>query len=156
MRSPTRTNTGLGILAVIICVGVLIILVGALTVSLAVFSATSSRYAHAVRARALAEAGVETALAGLTSQAAGKPEPVRFELDGGVCSVDVRPVANEERRLTVVSSGRLKLAGGEMICRVTLVVQSTDDGKPVRILSRDEDTRYLRVTPPKTSDTEAP
>jgi len=49
----------------------------------------------------------------------------------------------------------LKLAGGEMVCRVTVVVQSTDDGKPVRILSRDEDTRYLRVSPPKPPDTKA-
>ena len=150
MRSHTRSEKGFGILAVIICVAVLVILIGVMTVSLARFSLTSSRYTHAVRARALAEAGLETAFARLTP---GKPvelEPVRFDLDGGCCSVDVAPVRDEPGRWTIVSSGRLKLAGGEMRCRLTVVLHAAHDGKPVRILSRTEDTRYLRVGPPDT------
>lgn len=147
MRSSTRTQKGLGILAVIVCVGVLVIVVSTMTIYLARFAIASSRYAQAVRARALAEAGVETALAKLTTDKGSDVKPIRFALDSGSCSVRVAPDEKQPGRFTIVSEGELKLAGGQMKSCVTLVVhvQNGDTGKSIRILSRKEETRYIRT-----------
>ena len=139
----------------IVCIGVLLIVVSAMTVCLARLAITSSRYAQGVRARALAEAGVETAFAKLTAGEGGDVEPTRFELDGGSCSVRVAPDDKQSGRLTIVAEGRLKLAGGTMKSRVTLTVdlEDTEAGKSIRILSREEETRYVRTAAGKRGQT---
>ena len=153
MRSSTRTQKGVGILAVIVCIGVLLIVVSTMTIYLARLAITSSRYAQGVRARALAEAGVETALANLTAGKSSEARPSRFELDGGSCAVQVAPDEKHPGRFTIVSEGRLKLSGGQMKSYVTLLVHVIDGdaGKSLRILSRKEDTRYVRTKPQKTT-----
>jgi hypothetical protein len=172
MRMPARSRKGLGILGVLICVGFLAVIVVGLTVSLAGLTLRSSRYAESVRARALAQAGVEAAFAKLFSSPDAQIHPFSFELDGGRCSVGILraeelrraysaeaaakagsgfdPLAKADKesgRLEVVSDGELRLAGGRMNCRITLAVRLTGAGgrKSIHVLSRTEETRYVRV-----------
>ena len=149
MRSSAHTQKGVGILAVIVCIAVLVIILSTMTICLARLAVTSSRYAQGVRARALAEAGVETALANLTAGTGSPAEPAEFKLDGGSCTVQVAPDEKQPDRFTIVSDAQLKLAGGQMKSRLTLTVhlKDADAGKSIRILSREEETRYVRTKP---------
>ncbi len=147
MRARTRGGKGVALVAAIICICLLVALVGALTVQLAGLTLESSRCAQAVRARALAEAGVETALEKLTTDKGSDVKHIHFALDSGSCSVRVAPDEKQPGRFTIVSEGELKLAGGQMKSCVTLVVhvKDGDTGKSIRILSRKEGTRYVRT-----------
>jgi len=149
MRTCTHPRKALGILGVLICVGFLAVIVMGLTVSLAGLALSSSRYAESVRARALAEAGLEAAFAKLLSSPDTRINPFSFELDGGRCSVDVRRTDKEPDRLEIVSAGEPRLAGGRMNSRITLSVRVTGTGgrKTIHVLRRTEETRYVRAEP---------
>jgi len=148
MRTRTSGRKGLALVAVIVCICMLVVIVGALTVHLARLTLASSRYARSVRARALAEAGIEAAFAQMRSSTDGRLKKIRLDLDGGTCRVTLGRGTVEGADLRIVSVAELKLAGGHMHVTVTLDVKETDGGKSLRILSREERTTYVRADAP--------
>ncbi len=133
---------GFGLLTALLVLAAAVMLLGVLTAQLASLTDESARYARGVRARALAEAGVEAALARL-SRDPGAAIAAEYTLDGGTFKVADEPL-NGKR--VVHSTGELKLAGGVMTCRieVTVAPRSPTDTS-LGIVSRTERTEFRRL-----------
>jgi len=147
MRESRRRRKGFALLAVIVFCGVLGVLLGVLTAHLAGLTRRTSHYAWSVRSRALAEAGIEVFFARTSAPQKRVPDRLDIQLDGGSCTVTTRPLAGNPDRLNVTSEGQLPLAGGHMTTRVRLVVETGPDGRPRRILSREEQTHFVPAKP---------
>ncbi len=146
---PSRADRGVGLLAAVVVTGMAVMLLAVLTAQLAAISRRSARYAQDVRARALAEAGVEWALANVPRDA--KPRgPVRLSLPDGACDVTLTADPNETGCLRVNSEGQLKLAGGVVTCGIEMTLDLK--GAPVArwtVSNRKERTEYVRATKAK-------
>lgn len=136
MRSRFSASRGLALIAAIMIMAAIVIVAVTVTVALASGASRSARFAQEVRARALAEAGIERALLH-----PGALMSMKFDLTSGSCSVEVTPVKDKPSRRNIVSKGRLKLCRGEILWQTSLLV--VDVGPNTRILSRSEQTRYV-------------
>ncbi len=139
MKRARAGHRGLGLIAALMILAFAAVMVATLTAVLARMIDGTSRHVQGVRARALAEAGVEAGLAGLGRPAAGGGD-VTLRLEGGSCKVSV---ARTAARAVITSAGRLSLAGGEMTSTIIVEVALDGDGAP-RILNRSERCEYSR------------
>ena len=141
MKAGMKRHRGLALVAVILLVAAMVVIATTVTVMLASHATSSARFAQEVRARGLAEAGIERALV--------VPDALideKFDLESGSCSVKTTAVEGQSGRRRIVSSGELRLGRGVLRCRVELVVEGRDAS--VRIVSRSEQTRYLPKVQP--------
>ena len=146
MRQASR-NRGFGLLVALVTLGVAAALLATVTVQMAGLIDRSSRFAREVRARALAEAGVEAALA--LKQA---PQSLDFPLDGGRCRVKfVRDsmafASGGAESYTIASEGSLPSAGGWTRYRIIVHV-IVDASKTLHIEGRTESVEHVRVSVP--------
>ena len=143
MIGVSRRRRGLGLITALVVLGVTIALAATLTAHLAMLDGRSARFAQSVRARALADAGVEAALARLAADPSG---PASFEvaLAGGRAAVSLNDDARTPNVVRVRSQGVLTLAGGELTCDVAVTLSRPASPAPPRVLGREEHAAYRR------------
>ncbi|HUU42535.1 MAG TPA: hypothetical protein VMX57_02085 [Planctomycetota bacterium] len=149
MNRPRRTQRGVGLVVTVFCIVFAVSVLGALTMRVTDLTLATCRAVLSVRARALADAGVEAALVKVRAGAPRAVEPFEIVLPDGVCSVRVTGDPVRKGVFRVVSEGRLAQADAAAVCRVTVevVADGPDDDEDPRILSRSEDHRFERTRP---------
>jgi hypothetical protein len=141
MRGKSR-EAGFGLLVALLTLAAAAGLLAALTVGIARFADESMRIEKGVRARALAEAGIEAALARIAGGYAAR-FTLDLSLDGGRSSVTTVPGGPDTAAFVITSEGILKTGGGETVSRIQMTLGRGASGT-LNVARREESVQTRR------------
>jgi hypothetical protein len=141
MRGRSSEN-GFGLLVALLTLAAAVGFLAALTVEMARFADESMRLEKGVRARALAEAGIEAALARIAGGNAA-PFTLDLALDGGRSSVTMVPGGASTAAFVITSEGILETRGGETVSRIQVTLGRGTSGM-LSVARREESVQTRR------------